>query len=70
MALTLKPGPFVDNVHLWPSITVHQLKLRVVDYIRMEEMKMMRTKFWTDLQPVDWKAKKHILKSKSQTQRS
>lgn len=58
MALTLKPGPFVYNVCLWPPITVHQLKLRAVDYICMEKMKMMQTKFWTDLQLDDWKAEK------------
>jgi len=26
----------------------------------MEEIKMLRTKFWTDLQPVDRKAKKRL----------
>jgi len=36
MALTFKPGPFADNVYLWPSTFMHELKLHVADYIRME----------------------------------
>jgi len=43
MTLTLKPGPFSDNVYLRPLASMHELKLRATDYIRMEEMKTLRT---------------------------
>ena len=39
MALTLQPGPFANNVYL---------KLRAVDYVRMEEMQTLHTKFCND----------------------
>ena len=51
MALTLKPSPFTDNIYLRPPASMHELKLRVADYIRMEEMKTLRTKFCTDYTP-------------------
>jgi len=38
MALTLKPVPFANNVYLHLPASMHELKLRVADYIRMEEM--------------------------------
>jgi len=41
MALTLKPGPFADNVYLQPPASMHELKLRAADYMRMEEMKTL-----------------------------
>jgi len=51
MALTLKPGPFADNVYLRPPAFMHKLKLRAADYICMEEMKTLRTKFCTNYTP-------------------
>jgi len=51
MALALKPEPFADNVCLWPTATMHELKLRVTDYIRMEKMKTLRTRFCVEYQP-------------------
>jgi len=58
MALVLKLGPFADNVYLRPSTTMHELNLRAVDYIRMEEMKTLRTIFCTNFQPTDRKTDK------------
>jgi len=58
MTLTLKPGPFANNVYLRPSASMHELKLRAVDYIRMEEMKTLRTKFCTDYMPLTHKTDK------------
>jgi len=57
MALTLKHGPFVDNVYLRPPTFMHELKLRAADYIRME-MKTLRTKFYTDYTPSAYKTDK------------
>jgi len=51
MALTLKPGLFADNVYLRPPASMHKLKLRAADYIRMEEMKTLRTNFYTNYTP-------------------
>jgi len=48
MALTLKPGLFADNVYLRPLTSMHELKLCVADYIHMEEMKTLHTRFCTD----------------------
>ena len=45
MALTLKPGPFVNNVYLHPPASMHELKLYAANYIRMEEMQTLHTKF-------------------------
>jgi len=58
MAMALKPRPFVDNIYLRLPATMHELRLHVVDYIRMEEMRTLRTKFLTRLQPVEKKTKK------------
>jgi len=38
MALTLKPGSFANNIYLQPPASMHELKLRAMDCIRMEEM--------------------------------
>jgi len=48
MALTLQPGPFVNNVYLHPPASMHELKLRATDYVRMEEMQTIHTKFCND----------------------
>jgi len=45
MALTLQPGPFANNVYLHPPASMHELKLRAVNYVRMEEMQTLHTKF-------------------------
>ena len=37
MTLTLQPGPFANNVYLHPPTSMHELKLRAADYVRMEE---------------------------------
>jgi len=58
MALALKPGPFANNIYLRPLVIMHELKLRAANYIRMEEMKILRTKFCIDLQPVERKTEK------------
>ena len=46
MALTLQPDPFANNVYLHPPASMHELKLRVADYVRMEEMQTLHTKFY------------------------
>jgi len=48
MALTLQPGPFANNVYLHPPTSMHELKLRAADYVRMEEMQTLHTKFCND----------------------
>jgi len=48
MALTLQPGPFANNVYLHPPASMHELKLRVTDYVRMEEMQTLYIKFCND----------------------
>jgi len=48
MALTLQPDPFANNVYLHPLASVHELKLHATDYVRMEEMKTLHTKFCND----------------------
>jgi len=48
MALTLQPSPFANNVYLHPPASMHELKLRAVDYVRMEEMQTLHTKFCND----------------------
>ena len=48
MSLTLKPSPFSNNVYLHPPASMHELKLRAADYIRMEEMQTLHTKFCND----------------------
>jgi len=63
MALALKLGPFADNVCLRPPTTMHELKLRVVDYIRMGEMKTLRTRFCVQYQPTDSKHARPAIKS-------
>jgi len=45
MALTLQPGPFANKVYLHPPASMHKLKLRAADYVRMEEMQTLHTKF-------------------------
>jgi len=45
MALTLQPSPFANNVYLHPPASMHELILRAVDYVRMEEMQTLYTKF-------------------------
>ena len=51
MTLTLKPDPFANNVYLHPPASMHELKLRAVDYICMEEMQTLHTKFCNDYTP-------------------
>jgi len=51
MALTLKLDPFANNVHLHPPASMHELKLRAADYVRMEEMQTLHTKFCNDYTP-------------------
>ena len=51
MALTLKTGSFANNVYLHPPTSMHELKLRAVDYVRMEEMQTLHTKFCNDYAP-------------------
>jgi len=48
MALTLQPDPFANNVYLHPPASMHKLKLRAADYVRMEEMQTLHTKFCND----------------------
>jgi len=48
MTLTLQPGPFPNNVYLHPPASMHELKLRAADYVRMEEMQTLHTKFCND----------------------
>jgi len=48
MTLTLQPGPFANNVYLHPPASMHELKLRAADYVRMEEMQTLHTKFCND----------------------
>jgi len=48
MTLTLQPGPFTNNVYLHPPASMHELKLRAADYVRMEEMQTLHTKFCSD----------------------
>jgi len=48
IALTLQPGPFANNVYLHPPASMHELKLRAADYVRMEEMQTLHTKFCND----------------------
>ena len=48
MALTLQPGPFANNVYLHPPASMHELKLRAADYVRMKEMQTLHTKFYND----------------------
>ena len=51
MAFTLKPGLFANNVYLHPPASMHELKLHAADYIRMEEMQNLHTKFCNDYTP-------------------
>ena len=48
MTLTLQSGPFANNVYLYPPASMHELKLRATDYVRMEEMQTLHTKFCND----------------------
>ena len=48
MALTLLPGPFANNLYLHPPASMHELKLCVADYVRMEEMQTFHTNFCND----------------------
>jgi len=48
MALTLQLDPFANNIYLHPPSSIHELKLRVADYVRMEEMQTLHTKFCND----------------------
>jgi len=48
MTLTLQPGPFANNVYLHPPASMHELKLCAADYVRMEEMQTLHTKFCSD----------------------
>jgi len=48
MTLTLQPGPFANNVYLHPPTSMHELKLRAADYVRMEEMQTLHTQFCND----------------------
>ena len=49
MTLALKLDLFADNVYLWPPATMHKLQLRTTNYIRIEEIKTLWTKFCTDI---------------------
>jgi len=51
MALTLKPDPFANNVYLHPPAFMHELKLRAADYVRMEKMQTLHTKFCNNYTP-------------------
>ena len=51
MALTLQPGPFANNVYLHPPASMYELKLQAVDYVRLEEMQTLHTKFCNDYAP-------------------
>jgi len=51
MALTHQPGPFANNVYLHPPASMYELKLRAADYVRMEEMQTLHTKFFNDYAP-------------------
>ena len=44
-------GPFANNVYLHPPASMHELKLRATDYVRMEEMQTLHTKFCNDYNP-------------------
>jgi len=44
----LQPGPFANNVYFHPPASMHELKLRAADYVRMEEMQTLHTKFCND----------------------
>jgi len=46
MALTLQPGPFANNVYLHPPASMHELKLCAADYVCMEGMQTLHTKFY------------------------
>ena len=48
MALTLQLGPFTNNVYLHSPASMHELKLRAADYVRMNEMQTLHTKFCSD----------------------
>jgi len=48
MALTLQPDPFANNVYLHPPASMHELKLCAADYVHMEEMQNLHTKFCND----------------------
>ena len=48
MALTLQLSPFANNVYLHPPASMHELKLHAADYVRMEEMQTLHTKFCND----------------------
>jgi len=48
MTLALQPDPFANNVYLHPPASMHELKLRAADYVRMEEMQTLHTKFCND----------------------
>jgi len=48
MTLTLQPDPFANNVYLHPPASMHEFKLRTADYVRMEEMQTLHTKFCND----------------------
>ncbi|XP_027932758.1 uncharacterized protein LOC114188366 [Vigna unguiculata] len=51
MALTLKLGPFANNVYLHPPVSMNELKLHAAVYVRMEEMQTLHTKFSNDYTP-------------------
>jgi len=48
MALTLQLGPFANNVYLHPPASMHELKLCAADYVYMEKMQTLHTKFCND----------------------
>ena len=48
MTLTLQPSPFANNVYLHPPASMHELKLRATNYVRIEEMQTLHTKFYND----------------------
>ena len=51
MTLTLKPEAFANNVYLHPPASMQELKLHAADYICMEEMQTLHSKFCNDYTP-------------------
>ena len=50
MTMALEPRPFADNLCLKPLVTMHELRLRAINYIRLEEMRELRNKFRNEVQ--------------------
>jgi len=63
MVMVLKLWSFTDNICLRLPATMHEIRLRVADYKRMEEMTTLQTKFCTNLQLVERRAEKALAKA-------